>query len=107
MLANFAIYIKHGFGFRKAFRYAFGITVRDFIINAVLLGLILALLTGLCIKALELIDAGQQQQSAEQAAYKKTVESILDACLSDATGRPITIDGEVYLCGIVPTGVKI
>lgn len=29
---------------------------------------------------------------------------ILDACLSDSTGKPVAIDGQMYLCGIVYVG---
>ena len=107
MLGNFAVYMRNGFGFRKAFRFAFGITVRDFILNLITILAIIGALTALCINGMDMLDKAQAERSAEQAAYKKTVESILDACLSDATGRPITIDGEVYLCGIVPIGVKV
>ena len=35
------------------------------------------------------------------------MEGILNQCLSDATGRPVVIDNELYLCGVVPLGVKI
>lgn len=34
------------------------------------------------------------------------MSKIIDACLSDATGRPVTINGRVFLCGIVDTGVS-
>lgn len=107
MLTNFAVYIKHGFGFTKAFRFAFGITVRDFLINAGLILVIVGLLTTLAIGVMDMLADTQAQHTTEQAAYKKTVETILTACLSDATGRPVVIDGEIYLCGIVPTGARL
>lgn len=107
MLGDFAIYLRHGFGFTKSFRFAFGITVRDFLINLVLLVLIVGLLTGLCINAMEILANVQEQQASEQAAQVKVMESILTQCLSDATGRPVVIDNEIYLCGIVKTGVTL
>lgn len=36
--------------------------------------------------------------------YIQGLEQIVAACLSDATGRPIAIGGQWYLCGIVPIG---
>lgn len=107
MLTNFAIYLRHGFGFTKAVRFAFGITVRDFLINLGLLVLIIGLLTALCINAMEILANVQEQQASEQAAQVKVMESILTQCLSDSTGRPVVIDGEIYLCGIVKTGVTL
>jgi hypothetical protein len=39
--------------------------------------------------------------------YVKHLEHVVANCLSDSTGRPITIGDQTYLCGIVPTGVKL
>ena len=107
MLGNFAVYLRHGFGFTKAFRFAFGITVRDFLLNLGLIVLIVGLLTVLCINAMDMLANAQEQHAADKATQVKVMESILTQCLSDATGRPVVIDNEVYLCGIVPTGVKL
>lgn len=107
MLSNFAIYLRHGFGFTKAFRFAFGITVRDFLLNLGLIVLLIGLLTALCINAMDMLANAQEQQASERAAQVKVMESILTQCLSDATGRPVVIDNEVYLCGIVKTGATL
>ena len=107
MVGNFAIYIKHGFGFRKAFRFAFGITVRDFLLNVGLLLVILAMLTTLIMMTMDMFVTVQTQHAAEETARVKVMEGILNQCLSDATGRPVVIDNELYLCGVVPLGVKI
>jgi adenosyl cobinamide kinase/adenosyl cobinamide phosphate guanylyltransferase len=107
VLTNFAIYLRHGFGFTKAFRFAFGITVRDFLLNAGLLLVILAMLTTLIMMTMDMFVTAQTQHAAEETARVKVMEGILNQCLSDATGRPVVIDNEVYLCGIVPTGVKL
>ena len=41
------------------------------------------------------------QQQAEVIAG---MSKILDACLSDSTGKPVTINGQIFLCGIVQIG---
>lgn len=41
-----------------------------------------------------------RKQQDDIAALTK----IVAACLSDATGKPIRIGNEMYLCGIVPVG---
>lgn len=59
----------------------------------------------------------EQANSASAAADNKSaatirqqqeviagMSKILDACLSDATGRPVTVGTEMYLCGIVHIG---
>ena len=92
---------------RKAFRFAFGITVRDFLLNAGLLLVILAMLTTLIMMTMDMFVTAQTQHAAEETARVKVMEGILNQCLSDATGRPVVIDNELYLCGVVPLGVKI
>ena len=47
-----------------------------------------------------------QRQDAADAEYTKNLETTLAQCLSDGTGRPVLIEDEVYLCGIVATGIK-
>jgi drug/metabolite transporter (DMT)-like permease len=44
---------------------------------------------------------------SDQAAYVAGLERIVAACLSDATGKPITIGGRVFLCSIYDTGEKL
>lgn len=38
----------------------------------------------------------------DREAYVAALEKIVTACISDSTGRPVIIDGEWFLCGIVP-----
>ena len=38
----------------------------------------------------------------DREAYVAALEKIVTACISDSTGRPVVIDGEWFLCGIVP-----
>ncbi len=38
----------------------------------------------------------------DREQYVAALEKIVTACLSDSTGRPVIIDGEWFLCGIVP-----
>ena len=52
------------------------------------------------------IYAVMQRQDAADVQYTKNLETTLAQCLSDGTGRPVVIEKEVYLCGIVATGVK-
>jgi hypothetical protein len=39
-----------------------------------------------------------------QGDYVKGLERIVAACLSDATGKPVKIGGEIFLCGITSIG---
>lgn len=39
---------------------------------------------------------------AAQVEYVHGLEQIVAACLSDATGKPIKIGDDWFLCGIVP-----
>ena len=40
----------------------------------------------------------------QQAEVIAGMSRILDACLSDSTGKPVTINGQIFLCGIVQIG---
>ncbi len=42
--------------------------------------------------------------NADQKREIDELRKIVAACLSDSTGRPITIGNETYLCGIVSIG---
>lgn len=44
--------------------------------------------------------AAQQRQ----VEYIAALEGIVKACLSDATGKPVSIGGRIHLCGIVDIG---
>ena len=44
--------------------------------------------------------------AARQAAYVRELERVVDKCTSRGENS-IVIDGEVWLCGAVPTGAKI
>lgn len=51
--------------------------------------------------------AYMQNRDIEQEQVTKELSKITTQCLSDSTGRPVTIDGEIYLCGIVATGQRL
>jgi len=38
----------------------------------------------------------------DREQYVAALEKIVTACISDSTGRPVIIDGEWFLCSIVP-----
>ena len=48
-----------------------------------------------------------QVRDEEDKAIRSGLEQVVTKCLSDSTGRPVVIDGEIFLCGIVRTGQKI
>ena len=48
-----------------------------------------------------------QVRDEEDKTIRSGLEQIVNKCISDGTGRPIVIDGEIFLCGIVRTGQKI
>ena len=45
-------------------------------------------------------------ESDEQGAYVKTLERIVDKC-TNRGDNPITVDGELWMCGATPTGIKV
>lgn len=105
MIGNFYVYMRHGFGLSKAWRFAFGRTLKDTLLYTiywmliwVLLGAILGLLIGK-------INEREQRAANSHKAYVQSMEQILAQCLSDSTGKPITIEGKTYLCGIYSVGL--
>lgn len=48
-----------------------------------------------------------QRQDAADAEYTKNLETVVAQCLSDGTGRPITIGNKIFFCSIYDTGEKI
>ena len=69
--------------------------------------LILAMITGFC---LYLMSSGANSSTHDQPVrndeYTRALESLLADCLSDPTGRPISIGGNIYFCGITDIGEK-
>lgn len=57
---------------------------------------------GICMVLYLMSDRANAGQDRE--AYMRGLESIVTACISDSTGRPVLIDDEWFLCGIVPIG---
>ncbi|OHD24958.1 MAG: hypothetical protein A2Y38_20230 [Spirochaetes bacterium GWB1_59_5] len=106
-LSNFYVYHRHGFGLRKAFRFAFGITLRDFMLDLAFYVAIMALLFGLVHVALNAIVEAQAIETRRHAAYTKSLEQVVANCLSDSTGKPVQVGDEMFLCGIVSTGAKL
>ena len=54
--------------------------------------------------AIVIIALWQESADASQMSEVSALRSIVAACLSDATGRPVYIGEQVYLCGIYPLG---
>lgn len=106
-LSNFYVYHRHGFGLRKSFRFAFGITLRDFMLDLVFYVAIMGVLCALVNVALNAIVESQAIETRRQVAYTKSLEQVVANCLSDSTGKPVQVGDEIYLCGIVGTGSKL
>jgi len=63
-------------------------------LSLVLLGAVLAFVAGL-------------YYTTTNQAYTKELEKVLAQCLSDATGKPIVIGNEIYLCSIYRIGERV
>lgn len=102
MLTNFYLNMNAGFGLSRAFELSFGVTLRTFLTNAATYLALLAILTYALIFAGDMVMAVPERQ----AAYVRELERVVDKCTSRGENT-IVIDGEVWLCGAVPTGAKI
>lgn len=47
----------------------------------------------------------QTKDASEQAEYIQALEKIVTKCTARGD-NPITVDGEIWMCGATPTGVK-
>ena len=63
-----------------------------------------ALVIGCCIFLLS--DEANSKQPVPDMQYVRSLEKIVSQCLSDSTGKPIEIDGEIYFCGIYKIGER-
>jgi len=63
-------------------------------LSLVLLGAVLAFVVGL-------------YYTTTNQAYTKELEKVLAQCLSDATGKPLVIGDEIYLCSIYRVGERV
>ena len=104
MLTNFYLNMTAGFSLPRAFELSFGVTLRTFLINLVSYVVLIAILTYPLIFAGDMVTANSG--AARQAAYVRELERVVDKCTSRGENS-IVIDGEVWLCGAVPTGAKI
>lgn len=107
MFSNFGIYYRNGFGFFKSFRFAFGRTFKDFALDIVFWTSVFALIGFVAYLGADRYAEGQAYANKNHAAYTKALEKVVADCLSDSTGKPVIIGDELYLCGIVRTGVKL
>ena len=104
MLRNFLVYRKNGFGFRKSYRLAFGVTIKDTVLYYGYWLLVL-LMIGFAIGVMiEKMEAKEKIALARQAAYTKALEGVVSNCLSDNTGKPVQVGDDWYLCGITHIG---
>lgn len=106
MLTNFYLNMNAGFGLSRAFELSFGVTLRTFLINAATYLVLLVILTYALIFAGDMVMAAKATSHEHQAAYVRELERVVDKCTSRGENS-IVIDGEVWLCGAVPTGAKI
>lgn len=102
MLTNFYLNLNAGFGLPRAFELSFGVTLKDFILSVLTIAFLLAILTWALIFAGDMVMAVPERQ----AAYVRELERVVDKCTSRGENA-ITIDGEVWLCGAVPTGLRV
>lgn len=107
MFSNFGIYYRNGFGFLKSFRFAFGRTFKNFMLDLTFWAAVFALIGFVAWLSLDHYAEGQAYANMNHAAYTKALEKVVADCLSDSTGKPVVIGDELYLCGIVKTGVKL
>ena len=103
-MKNLLMYLRHGFGLRKAFYYAFDMTLRDFLLGALYYAVLLFVLVA-CIKwALDALvfESEVRVQATEQ--YRGALEKVLANCFDD---KAIQVGDRVYLCHLYDTGERI
>lgn len=93
MIKNFFFYLHRGDDFEKAFRLAFGITIIDLLIA---LNILLLIFIAMVI--------AYKAQAADNKV--RTLETIVTKC-TDRGDHSIVIDGEIWMCGATPTGIKV
>lgn len=106
MLTNFYLYLRHGFGLSKSFRFAFGVTLRDALRELsfwVFIVAVLAFTGGYALN--ELVDESSASV-VEQNHYIKSLETILDKCLRPGDNA-LVVGGELAYCGLAMTGIKV
>ena len=102
-MTNFYLYLRNGYGFAKSFYWAFDCTPRDFFLNAVLCLILVCLLVAAAIVGFGSVAEAKETQ---QRAFVQELENIVTKC-TNRGDNTIVIDGEIWLCGAAPTGVKI
>lgn len=102
---NFYLYMKHGFGLRKAFRFAYGITLRDAVLNLMFYGAILALLATLVYFTTNQYAEAQEATARHRTAYVTNLEQTLVKCLTPGDNA-LWIGDELAFCGTTYSGVK-
>ena len=99
-MTTFFLYYRNRFGFRKSFYFAFGRTFKDFLLDVVFWTAVFTTIGFV-------VYTNVEERDKKQATYVKSLEKIVADCLSDSTGKPVVIGNELYLCGIVKTGVTL
>lgn len=102
---NFYLYMKHGFGLKKAFRFAYGITLRDALLNLVFYSTILALLVALVYFVSNNYVEAQENSAQHRAAYVNNLEKTLAKCLTPGDNA-LWIGDELVFCGLAYTGIR-
>lgn len=101
---NFYLYMKHGFGLRKSFRFAYGITLRDALLNLAFYAAVMALMAALVYFTTNQYAEAQEATVQHKARYVDNLEKTLAKCLTPGDNA-LWIGDELAFCGVAYTGV--